>query len=1094
MRPILEHFTENDELGLIRSGQSNSRPWGDRDTEGFIEAPHLALRSAGMDLTILAIAAAAPGLVTHGNTGSQSVVTVTEEQRMDDWVNGELRLIAADFSEPLTVSSATFRKGHAKVLTTTPTATATVTFDVTANTVVWVSHGLRSGAQVAFTTTGTLPGLTANRTYWVHTVASQHAFSVSDVPGGAAIDLSGGSGVHTGKSRPHMLVQWLSDAITSTFSITFTTGTPGVVNHTAHGLTEGSVVTFASDTSLPAELVVGTPYYVIAPATNTYNLSASAGGASIAFSTAGGTTQVTPRMIAFVAGYVHLNDRFNSYDNVHVVTPFQPISTGPYPAGTPAVPGFTLQPDVTSFADLAVVLPFAWNEGIDGHGVVGQVTVSGLTATLQGGQTIPDSIFIDGFARVGPAKGRVVSNTANTFTVASWTPAGPGVGTHDYHLHLPHWRNNPHHFTAGEGFLYPSDDMQPGGIKNVVPFAKNSPSTIYSRPRGSLVGQYVDRFPISCPAASGINATFFAQAKTASSAQMTVALGTVGDAGTLKIAWTVTTHDPVAQRVPFEMFLRPGQIVTLGGMGQTPSVDGIWRVSRVKATTTTGSEVYLAPYDPTISPLPASVTGTVPANAVVGRLAWKTVHRFSSLVEAAWRIANSVGRRVVITYLGINSSSQALRRDNSPYSTQGVYGWFDDDKHFDWTPSNPDGLAARLQRLVQFIAPRAVKATFGTSKTIKFLAADIWQGESDAIFSDGTRQLARRTFPTFANWLRDVVADAGLSPYPTGVKMPVQWAQLTHDPWELPSLPVSTTSYSGTIKGDVDGLVNGALQRMVALEGGFSASVDANASPKVSVDSAHYNGIGMAKNGKLIADAVLPMVEFALRFQLGPDAVSVANEALALIGEPSNVTQLEPTPNNTVQAKECARFMTAARNAVLQAHTWSFATRRQALLPIENTVTTWAYAYGVPADLLKVNRILPPDALDDVQTRSIQFVSPYPYRAPVVPTASETLPATQPHRIETEEGYRVLRTNQADAVAVFTVANVDFAVWSPAARQACSYYLAHLLCGGILKGREGAQVGDAMLQKCRALIAEAAADDAEFMSDTRPTDTAPWLP
>lgn len=1092
MRPILDHLSADDEIGMVRFGQSNSRPWGDRDSEGYVQSPHLALRAPGMDLTILSIAQAAIG-VAHGAIGSNSVVTVAEELRMDDWNGGELRLVAADYSEPLTVSSATVRRGHAKVLACSPTATSTVTFDVTANTVIWPNHGLRTNVQVVFSTTGVLPGLTAGRAYWVRTVASAHAFSVSDSPSGAPIDLTGGSGTHTAKSRPFFFVQWLSEFLAAASGVTFSVASPGVVNHTAHNIPEGSTVTFTTGTGLPAELTAGTIYFVLSPTANAYNVSATFGGTAINFSGAGGTVSATPQMLAFVAGYVHLNDRFNSYDNVVVVTPYAPIQSGEYPAGTPTAPGFTLQSDVTSFSDFALALPFAWNEGIDGHGVVGQATVSGLVVTFLGGLTITDNLFADGFIRIGPAKARVVSNTTNTVTVSSWVPAGPGAGTHDFHLHLPHWRNNPHHYTAGEGFLYPSDDMQPGGIKNISPFAKTSFSQTYSRPRGALTGQYVDRFPISPPTSSGINTSLFAQAKTTGSAQMTVALGTGGDAGTLKVSWASVGHDPATQKVPFELFLRPGFIVQLAGMGQTPSVDGIWRVSRVKHTTISGSEVYLLPYDATLSPLPTSVTGTVPANATVSRLAWKTLHKFSSLIEAAWRFANSVGRRIIIAHLGINSSSQALRRDNAPYGTQGVYGWFDDDTHFDWTPSNPNGLAARLARVVSFIAPRAVKATLGSAKTWKVLFCDGWQGESDAIFSDGTREMARRTFPTFANWLRDTISDAGLSPYPTGVKIPFQWGQITHDPWELPSLPVSTTSYSGTIKGDVDGLVNGALLRMVALEGGFSASVDPNNSPKMPSDSAHYSGVGMAMNGKLIADAAIEMSEFAFRFQLGPDAVTVANEALSLIGEPANVTRLEPTPNNTVQAKECARFMTAARNAVLQAHTWSFATRRQALQSVENTASTWAYAYGVPADLLKVNRILPPDAPDDVQMRSLQYSGSFPRRQ-VVPLTVETLPSTQPHRIETEDGYRVLRTNQENAVAVFTVANVDFEMWSPLARQACTYYLAHLLCGGILKGREGAQVGDLMLQKCRALILEAAADDAEFMSDSRPTDTAPWLP
>lgn len=80
-------------------------------------------------------------------------------------------------------------------------AIATVTFDLTANTVNWTAHGLIANQRVKFATTGALPtGITAGTTYFVRS-PNANGFQISSTSGGAAIDLTGSdSGVHTGYS------------------------------------------------------------------------------------------------------------------------------------------------------------------------------------------------------------------------------------------------------------------------------------------------------------------------------------------------------------------------------------------------------------------------------------------------------------------------------------------------------------------------------------------------------------------------------------------------------------------------------------------------------------------------------------------------------------------------------------------------------------------------------------------------------------------------------------------------------------------------------------------------------------------------------
>jgi hypothetical protein len=1068
MRSVLEYLAATDEVGLVRCGQSNAGPHGDRDTEGFVAAPHLALRAAGLDLTIASIAPASAA--PHGAVGTQSIVSVAEELVRDDWIGGELRLVQHEYGEAVTSSA---RRGHARVLanaaiastSTDVAAGGVMAINTTTDVITWFAHGRRNGSQVVFSTTGTLPGLTAGQPYFV-VAATEHTFQVAELPNGVAVNLSGGSGTHTVTARACLIVEWQS-AFLQASAATFAIGTPGVVTQTGHNLTEGSAVSFTG--SLPPELASGQQYFVRSPTANTYQVSTSLGVTALAFTGAGGAATATPTMLATVSGYVHLHDRWTSYDNVHVVTPYQPIEPGDYPLGVPVVPGVTLASDVLSYADAALCLPFAWNEGVEGLGAVGTVTVSSLVCTLQGGQTIADNLFAGGFLRVGGARGKIASNTTTTITVESWTPtAGPGAGTLPYELHLPHWRNNPHHFVAGEGFLYPSGHMQPGGG------LPTSTGMTYSRPRGRLVGSYVSRAIGVAVCGAAINATKFARLTTTGSGQVSASI--VG--GKLRLSRSSTGNDPATGLIQFEHFLRPGYTVELKGLGLTPSVDGLWRVAAVVPVSSgNGSFIDLDPLDATLVATPGSVSGTVPTAATVTRFVWRPVHRFGSLIECAWRLAVAIGRRVVVAHLGVNAAGQILRAANNVTGFQGRLGWWDDNEALDWTPSNDDGVAARLRRLVEFIAPRAVRASYGATRTWKVLGIDVWQGETDAQSVAG-RQLAARSMPTFASWLRGLIGAAGLSPYPSSARVPLQWAAITTNPWQIAGLG-----------GDVDGLVNAAIARTVALDG-FAASVATETAPKLLNDPLHFSGIGEVQNGQGAADALLRLIDFAFQFRLGPGAIAVANQALSLIGETSNVTSLEP-PNATQQARLCSQFLAEARDAVLQLHPWTFATRRVAAVAVDDVVSTWSYAYAVPADMLHPVAVLDPQAGDDLQVLGAQATDPYTGRS----LSSFRKPASQPFRIETDQvGNRLLRTNQVDAVFVYIARNVDADVWDPLVRQAWAYRLAYHLSGGTLKGKTGAAVAQSMLQTSLALVGQAAATNAQFQKDQPVQPGCPWLP
>jgi hypothetical protein len=64
-------------------------------------------------------------------------------------------------------------------------------------------------------------------------------------------------------------------------TVTITIASPGVVTWTAHGHSANEPIIITTSGALPTGLTAGTTYYVINPTTNTFQLSATSGGAAI---------------------------------------------------------------------------------------------------------------------------------------------------------------------------------------------------------------------------------------------------------------------------------------------------------------------------------------------------------------------------------------------------------------------------------------------------------------------------------------------------------------------------------------------------------------------------------------------------------------------------------------------------------------------------------------------------------------------------------------------------------------------------------------------------------------------------------------------
>lgn len=202
--------------------------------------------------------------------------------------------------------------------------------------------------------------------------------------------------------------------------------------------------------------------------------------------------------------------------------------------------------------------------------------------------------------------------------------------------------------------------------------------------------------------------------------------------------------------------------------------------------------------------------------------------------------------------------------------------------------------------------------------------------------------------------------------------------------------------------------------------------------------------------------------------------VDIANLALAHLGDDATVSSLDP-PEGSAQAEQCARFYSMARDALLQMHSWGFATKRVNGALLTSETDSWDYAYAVPANCLQMLAVLPPETSDD-------YVAPYVTATPSGVTAQQTpyglQVQTQPFEVETlEDGTVVVYTDQEDAVLRFIARVTDASKFPPLFVNALARLLAHYLAGPLLKGDVGRAEADGQYKKFLVEFGKATAQD-----------------
>jgi len=153
--------------------------------------------------------------------------------------------------------------------------------------------------------------------------------------------------------------------------------------------------------------------------------------------------------------------------------------------------------------------------------------------------------------------------------------------------------------------------------------------------------------------------------------------------------------------------------------------------------------------------------------------------------------------------------------------------------------------------------------------------------------------------------------------------------------------------------------------------------------------------------------------------------VQICNLSLSHISQAASVTSIRPPGNNAVE-EVCAQFFDQARDEVLEAHDWTFATARRSLATVVNPSTNWAFAYQLPNDYIRALAVLPPESTDDDQG--------------------------VPYDIEsTLAGNLILYTNVENAVLKYIRRVIDTGKWTPLFNTTVSRLLAHYISGPITK-------------------------------------------
>lgn len=206
--------------------------------------------------------------------------------------------------------------------------------------------------------------------------------------------------------------------------------------------------------------------------------------------------------------------------------------------------------------------------------------------------------------------------------------------------------------------------------------------------------------------------------------------------------------------------------------------------------------------------------------------------------------------------------------------------------------------------------------------------------------------------------------------------------------------------------------------------------------------------------------------------------VDICNIGLAHLGAEGQIASINP-PDGSVEAGYCARFYPIARKELLEDQQWAFNKLRVQLSEVENTSTVWHYAYAVPSGLIKALRVL-----------RLKYINDASLLWPIGTYLTHNFDGHLVEELFTERGSAdfeieggVLRTNEPEAVLLYTADVTDTTKYSAKFVAAFGMLMAAYLAGPIIKGVDGARIGAQWRQAALDMSASAAASDANSANE-----------
>lgn len=188
-------------------------------------------------------------------------------------------------------------------------------------------------------------------------------------------------------------------------------------------------------------------------------------------------------------------------------------------------------------------------------------------------------------------------------------------------------------------------------------------------------------------------------------------------------------------------------------------------------------------------------------------------------------------------------------------------------------------------------------------------------------------------------------------------------------------------------------------------------------------------------------------------------SIEICNLALANIGITKAITSFS---EESQEAAVCKQFFEQARDEMLRAGDWSFATTVEALADTGETPVNWEYQYSIPSDCLKVIGLVVDGITYPRENQKIPFIIGYSSSAGAV-----------------------IKTNQKQAVAKYIAKIDNSSFFDPLFVNALAWSVAAKIAMPLTVKVERAQL--AAEQAARALSVAEAADANEGMNDDEPT-------